>query len=111
MSKIDPTARVEDGAVIGEGTTIGPYCIIGAGAAGLAQDHGHDAVLVRGAALAVLGKDGIKCHVGHDVAVDDDKLVLEDGLLVQLSHAIADRRHLLGDDAEYVEWRCLGDPF
>jgi UDP-N-acetylglucosamine acyltransferase len=29
MSKIDPTARVEDGAVIGEGTTIGPYCIIG----------------------------------------------------------------------------------
>ncbi|MGY4333396.1 NDP-sugar pyrophosphorylase family protein [Bradyrhizobium sp. LB7.2] len=30
MSKIDPTARVEDGAVIGEGTEIGPYCIIGA---------------------------------------------------------------------------------
>lgn len=29
MSKIDPTARVEDGAVIGEGTSIGPYCIIG----------------------------------------------------------------------------------
>jgi len=29
MSKIDPTARVEDGAVIGEGTEIGPYCIIG----------------------------------------------------------------------------------
>ena len=29
MSTIDPTARVEDGAVIGEGTTIGPYCIIG----------------------------------------------------------------------------------
>ena len=29
---IDPTARVEDGAVIGEGTTIGPYCIIGANA-------------------------------------------------------------------------------
>ena len=29
MSMIDPTARVEDGAVIGEGTTIGPYCIIG----------------------------------------------------------------------------------
>lgn len=29
MSKIDPTARVEDGAVIGEGTTIGPYCIVG----------------------------------------------------------------------------------
>src|SRR6201995_490107 len=28
-SKIDPTARIEDGAVIGEGTTIGPYCIIG----------------------------------------------------------------------------------
>jgi len=26
---IDPTARIEDGAVIGEGTTIGPYCIIG----------------------------------------------------------------------------------
>ncbi|MGY3550432.1 UDP-N-acetylglucosamine acyltransferase [Bradyrhizobium sp. USDA 4472] len=29
MSKIDPTARVEDGAVIGEGTEIGPFCIIG----------------------------------------------------------------------------------
>lgn len=29
MSKIDPTARVEDGAVIGEGTSIGPYCIVG----------------------------------------------------------------------------------
>ena len=29
MNTIDPTARVEDGAVIGEGTTIGPYCIIG----------------------------------------------------------------------------------
>ena len=29
MSKIDPTARIEDGAVIGEGSSIGPYCIIG----------------------------------------------------------------------------------
>jgi UDP-N-acetylglucosamine acyltransferase len=29
MSTIDPTARIEDGAVIGEGTVIGPYCIIG----------------------------------------------------------------------------------
>src|SRR6185369_8412623 len=29
MGTIDPTARVEDGAVIGEGTSIGPYCIIG----------------------------------------------------------------------------------
>lgn len=29
MTTIDPTARVEDGAVIGEGTTIGPYCVIG----------------------------------------------------------------------------------
>jgi UDP-N-acetylglucosamine acyltransferase len=29
MSMIDPTARIEDGAVIGQGTTIGPYCIIG----------------------------------------------------------------------------------
>lgn len=29
MSTIDPTARVEDGAVIGEGTFIGPYCTIG----------------------------------------------------------------------------------
>src|SRR5882757_752126 len=29
MSMIDPTARVEDGAVIGEGTSIGPYYIIG----------------------------------------------------------------------------------
>jgi UDP-N-acetylglucosamine acyltransferase len=29
MSTIDPTARVEDGAVIGEGASIGPYCIIG----------------------------------------------------------------------------------
>lgn len=26
---IDPTARIEDGAVIGAGTSIGPYCIIG----------------------------------------------------------------------------------
>ena len=30
MRTIDPTARVEDGAVIGAGTTIGPYCVIGA---------------------------------------------------------------------------------
>jgi len=29
MTMIDPTARLEDGAVIGEGTTIGPYCVIG----------------------------------------------------------------------------------
>ncbi len=29
MSKIDPTARIEDGAVIGEGSSIGPYCVIG----------------------------------------------------------------------------------
>ena len=29
MSTIDPTARIDDGAVIGEGTSIGPYCIIG----------------------------------------------------------------------------------
>jgi UDP-N-acetylglucosamine acyltransferase len=29
MSTIDPTARVEDGAVIGDGASIGPYCIIG----------------------------------------------------------------------------------
>ena len=29
MTTIDPTARVEDGAVIGEGTSIGPYCTIG----------------------------------------------------------------------------------
>jgi UDP-N-acetylglucosamine acyltransferase len=29
MSMIDPTARIEDGAVIGEGASIGPYCIIG----------------------------------------------------------------------------------
>jgi UDP-N-acetylglucosamine acyltransferase len=30
--KIDPTARIEDGAVIGDGTTIGPYCVIGGNA-------------------------------------------------------------------------------
>jgi UDP-N-acetylglucosamine acyltransferase len=29
MTMIDPTARIEDGAVIGEGTSIGPYCVIG----------------------------------------------------------------------------------
>src|SRR6202047_4756689 len=29
MTTIDPTARSEDGAVIGEGTSIGPYCIVG----------------------------------------------------------------------------------
>src|ERR1700739_4065962 len=29
MSTIDPTARIEDGAVIGEGASIGPYCIVG----------------------------------------------------------------------------------
>jgi UDP-N-acetylglucosamine acyltransferase len=32
MTRIDPTARVEDGAVIGEGTQVGPYCIIGSNA-------------------------------------------------------------------------------
>ncbi len=30
MNSIDSTARVESGAVIGQGTTIGPYCIVGA---------------------------------------------------------------------------------
>jgi len=30
MAAIDPTARVEDGAVIGDGTIVGPYCIVGA---------------------------------------------------------------------------------
>ena len=29
MSTIDPTARIEDGAVIGAGTLDRPYCIIG----------------------------------------------------------------------------------
>jgi UDP-N-acetylglucosamine acyltransferase len=29
MSTIDPSARIEDGAVIGEGSSIGPYCVIG----------------------------------------------------------------------------------
>ncbi len=29
MSKIDSTARVEDGAIIGEDTSIGPYCMVG----------------------------------------------------------------------------------
>ena len=29
MSKIDPTARIEDGAVVGEDVTIGPYCFVG----------------------------------------------------------------------------------
>jgi UDP-N-acetylglucosamine acyltransferase len=29
MSTIDPTARIEDGAVIGVGTSIGPYCVVG----------------------------------------------------------------------------------
>src|SRR5947209_3627474 len=29
MSKIDPTARVEDGAIIGAGTVIGPFSIVG----------------------------------------------------------------------------------
>jgi UDP-N-acetylglucosamine acyltransferase len=29
MSMIDPTARIEHGAVIGAGTSIGPYCVIG----------------------------------------------------------------------------------
>ncbi len=29
MSKIDPTARIADGAVIGEGCFIGPYCVVG----------------------------------------------------------------------------------
>ena len=29
MSKIDSTARIEDGAVIGDDASIGPYCIVG----------------------------------------------------------------------------------
>ena len=31
MNKIDPTARIEEGAIIGEGVSIGAYCVIGAG--------------------------------------------------------------------------------
>jgi UDP-N-acetylglucosamine acyltransferase len=30
MAEIDPTARIEPGAVIGKGVSIGPYCVIGA---------------------------------------------------------------------------------
>ncbi len=30
MSRIDPTARIEDGAVIGDDVTVGPFCIVGA---------------------------------------------------------------------------------
>jgi len=30
MAKIDPTARIEPGAVIGQNASIGPYCVIGA---------------------------------------------------------------------------------
>jgi UDP-N-acetylglucosamine acyltransferase len=29
MTTIDPSARIEDGAVIGAGTSIGPFCVIG----------------------------------------------------------------------------------
>ncbi len=29
MTAIDPTARIESGAVIGQGASIGPYCVIG----------------------------------------------------------------------------------
>jgi UDP-N-acetylglucosamine acyltransferase len=29
MSAIDPTARIENGAVLGKGVTIGPFCVIG----------------------------------------------------------------------------------
>lgn len=29
MTRIDPTARIEDGAVIGDDVTIGPFCIVG----------------------------------------------------------------------------------
>ena len=29
MTSIDPSARIEDGAVIGEGSVIGPFCLIG----------------------------------------------------------------------------------
>ena len=32
MTKIDLTARIEDGAVIGDGSTIGQYCVIGGNA-------------------------------------------------------------------------------
>jgi UDP-N-acetylglucosamine acyltransferase len=32
VTAIDPTARIESGAVIGEGVFIGPYCVIGANA-------------------------------------------------------------------------------
>jgi UDP-N-acetylglucosamine acyltransferase len=29
MASIDPTARIESGAVIGEGVSVGPYCVVG----------------------------------------------------------------------------------
>ncbi len=29
MSRIDPTARIEDGAIIGDDVSVGPYCIVG----------------------------------------------------------------------------------
>jgi UDP-N-acetylglucosamine acyltransferase len=32
MSMIDSTARIEDGAVVGDGVSIGPFCVVGANA-------------------------------------------------------------------------------
>lgn len=48
MSTIDPTARVEDGAVIGDGAIIGPFCAIGGNAVIGAGCNLESHVTVRG---------------------------------------------------------------
>ena len=55
---IHPTAQIEDGAIIGEGASIGPYCIIGADVRGyLAECACWNTVLSAGDIAALRAGD------------------------------------------------------
>jgi len=61
---IDPTARIAAGAILGEGASVGPYCVIGS-----------DVTIGRGAVLhpqvtiypGVRAGDGLVCHSGVSI--------------------------------------------
>ena len=61
---IDPTARIAPGAILGEGASVGPYCVIGS-----------DVTIGRGAVLhpqvtiypGVRAGDGLVCHSGVSI--------------------------------------------
>jgi UDP-N-acetylglucosamine acyltransferase len=61
---IDPTARIEDGAIIGVGTSIGPYCIVGSHVV-----IGPDCKLISHVHIAGLTTIGAGCTIYPQVSL------------------------------------------